>query len=49
MEMFDSQPRLFLLSTINSLILMKSNHEYQIMKYFLSNLCQNVVPQNKIE
>ena len=28
---------------------MKSNHEYQIMKYFSATLCQNVVPQNKIE
>ena len=49
MEKFDSQPRLFMLSTINSFKLMKSNHEYQIMKYVLATLCQNVVPQNKIE
>ena len=27
---------------------MKSNHEYQVMKYFSANLCQNVVPQNKM-
>ena len=30
-------------------ILMKSNHEYQIMEHFLAALCQNVIPQNKIE
>ena len=29
--------------------LMKSNHEYQIMKYFSATLCQNLVPQNKME
>ena len=28
---------------------MKSNHEYQIMKYFSAKLCHNVVPQNKTE
>ena len=28
---------------------MKSNHEYQIMNYFSSTLCQNVVPQNNID
>ena len=28
---------------------MKSNHEYQIMKYFSATFCQNVVPQNKME
>ena len=27
----------------------KSNHEYQIMKYFSATLCHNVVPQNKME
>ena len=27
---------------------MKSNHEYQIMKYFSATMCQNVVPQNKM-
>ena len=42
MEKFDSQPRLFMLSTIISFKLMKSNHEYQIMKYFLATLCQNI-------
>ena len=26
---------------------MKSNHEYQIMKYFSATLCQNVVPQKR--
>ena len=26
---------------------MKSNHEYQIMKYFSATLCQNLVPQNR--
>ena len=25
---------------------MKSNHEYQIMKYFSAKLCHNLVPQN---
>ena len=49
MEKFDSQPRLFMLPTINSFKLMKSNYEYQIMNYFLATLCQNVVPQNKLE
>ena len=47
MEKFDYQPKLFMLSTINSFKLMKSNHEYQIMTYFSATLCQNVVPQNK--
>ena len=28
---------------------MKSNHEYQIMKYLSATLCQNVVPQNKFK
>ena len=45
MEKFDSQPRLFMLSTINSFKLMKLNHEYQIMKYIWATLYQNVVPQ----
>ena len=49
MEKFDSQPRQFMLSTINSFKLMKQNHKYQIMKYFSTTLCQNVVPQNKME
>ena len=49
MEKFDSRPILFILLTISSFKLMKSNHEYQIMKYFLATLCQNVVPQNKME
>ena len=47
MEKFDSQPKLFMLSTINSFKLMKSNHEYQIMKNFSATLCHNVVLQNK--
>ena len=45
MEKFDSQPRLFMLSIINFFKLMKSNHEYQMMKYFSAILCQNVVPK----
>ena len=49
MEKFDSQPRLFMPPIINSFKLMKSNHEYQIMKYFSATLCHNVVPQNKME
>ena len=49
MEKFDSWPILFILFTINSFKLMKSNHEYQIMKYFSATLCHNVVPQNKME
>ena len=48
MEKFDSQPRSIMLPTINSFKLMKSNHEYQIMKYFSATMCQNVVPQNKM-
>ena len=48
MEKFDSQPRSIMLSTINSFKLMKSNHGYQIMKYFSATMCQNVVPQNKM-
>ena len=46
MKKTNSQPRLFMLSTINFYKLMKSNHEYQIMKYFLAMLYQNVVPQD---
>ena len=38
-----------MLSTVNSFKLVKSDHEYQIMKYFSVMLCQNVVPQNKME
>ena len=34
---------------LNSFKLMKSNLEYQIMKYFSAMLCQNVVPQNKMK
>ena len=49
MEKFDSQPRLFMLPTTNTFKLMKSNYEYQIMKYLLATLYQNVVPQNKME
>ena len=49
MEKVDSQPRQFMLFTINSFKSMKSNHEYQIMKYFSATLCHNVVPQNKME
>ena len=41
MQKFDSQPRLFMLSIINSFKLMKSYHEYQIMKYFLDVLRQS--------
>ena len=32
-----------MLSTINSLKSIKSNHEHQIMKYFSATLCHNVV------
>ena len=49
MEKFDFQPTQFILSRVKSFKLMKSNHEYQIMKYFSAMLCQNVVPQNKME
>ena len=53
MEKFDSQPRFdsrqFMLSTVNCFKLMKSNPEYQIIKYFSATFCQNVVPQNKME
>ena len=49
MENFDSQPRSFMLSTINSFKLLKSSHEYHIMKYFAATLCQNVFPQNSME
>ena len=45
MEKLDFQPRLFILSAINPFELIKSNYEYQIMKYFLPTLCQNIVPQ----
>ena len=38
-----------MLSKVNAVKLMKSNHEYQTMKYFSAMLCQNVVPQNKME
>ena len=48
MEKFYSQIRLFMLSTINSFKLMKSNHEYQIMAYILATLSQEVVPQKKM-
>ena len=49
MEKLNSQSKLLMLPTTNSFILMKSNHEYQIMEHFLAALCQNVIPQNKIE
>ena len=48
MEKPNSQPRSFMF-TINSFKLIKSNHEYQIMKYISATLCQDVVPQNKMK
>ena len=41
MEKFDSQPRWSMLSTINSFKSIKSNHEYQILKYFSATLSQS--------
>ena len=38
-----------MLPKVNSFKLMKSKHEYQILKYFSATLYQNVVPQNKME
>ena len=38
-----------MLSTINPFDLMKSNHEDQINEALSAMLCQNVVPQNKME
>ena len=49
MKKFDSQAKLFMLPTINFFKLIKSSHEYQIMKYFLATFCQNVVPKTKME
>ena len=38
-----------MLSPINYFNVMKSNYEYQMMKYFSATLCQNLDPQNKTE
>ena len=37
-----------MLSGENSFKLMKSNHEYQFMKYFSATMRQNLVSQNKM-
>ena len=42
-------PTKIMLATVNSFKLMKSSHEYQIMKYFSAMLCQDVVGQNKMK
>ena len=39
----------FMLSKVNSFNLMKSNHEYQSMRYFSATLYQNLVPKDKME
>ena len=38
-----------MLFKVNYFKLMESNNEYQVIKYSSAMLCQNVVPQNKME
>ena len=49
MKKFDSQAKLIMLPTINFFKLIKSSHEYQIMKYVLATFCHIVVPKTKME